>query len=61
MNRLGVVSSYVGFILTVIGLVVGFYNLPTGDGEKIGFWLGLVPAGFVLLLVGVATTQLTKK
>jgi uncharacterized membrane protein len=61
MNRLGVVSSYVGFFLTVIGLAVGFYNLPTGDSEKIGFWLSLVPAGFILLLVGIATTQLTKK
>ncbi|MDD5403280.1 MAG: hypothetical protein PHZ14_01945 [Sulfuricella sp.] len=61
MNRLGVVSSYVGFFFTVIGLVAGFYSLPTGDGEKIGFWLSFVPAGFVLLLVGLATTQLTKK
>jgi hypothetical protein len=61
MNRLGVVSSYVGLFCTVIGLVVGSYNLPTGDSEKIGFWLSLVPAGFILLLVGVATTQLTKK
>jgi hypothetical protein len=61
MNRLGVVSSYVGFFCTVIGLAVGFYVLPTGDSEKIGFWLSLVPAGFILLLVGIATTQLTKK
>ena len=61
MNRLGVISSYLGFIFTVIGLAAGFYNLPTGDSEKIGFWLSLVPTGFVLLLAGITTTQLTKK
>jgi hypothetical protein len=61
MNRLGVFASYVGFICTAVGLAVGFYHLPSGDGEKIGFWLAWVPVGFVLLLAGLTTTQLMKK
>lgn len=61
MNRLGVISSYVGFFFAVVGLVIGFYNLPTGDSEAIGFWLAWVPVGFVLLLAGVTMTQLSRK
>jgi uncharacterized membrane protein len=61
MNQLGVVASYLGFFCTVVGLAVGFYNLPTGDSEIIFFWLAWVPVGFILLLMGITTTQLTKK
>lgn len=61
MNRLGVAASYLGFFCTVVGLVAGFYNLPSGDSEIIGFWLAWVPVGFILLLTGITTTQLTKK
>jgi hypothetical protein len=61
MNRLGVVTSYLGFFCTIVGLAVGFYNLPSGDSEIIVFWLSWVPVGFILLLTGITTTQLTKK
>lgn len=61
MNRFGVALSYLGFFCTVVGLAVGFYNLSSGDSEIIGFWLAWVPVGFILLLTGITTTQLTKK
>lgn len=61
MNQMGVAISYLGFFCTVVGLVVGFYKLPSGDSEIIGFWLAWVPVGFILLLTGITTTQLTKK
>jgi formate hydrogenlyase subunit 3/multisubunit Na+/H+ antiporter MnhD subunit len=58
---LGVVSSYLGFILALVGLVAGFYSLPSGNSETIGFWLSWVPIGFILLLAGITATQLSKK
>lgn len=61
MVRLGVFASYVGFFCAVVGLTVGFYYLPSGDSDKIGFWLAWVPVGFLLLLAGLTTTQLLKK
>ncbi len=61
MHRIGVVFVWVGIISSAIGLVLGFADLSGGDGDKIGFWLNLVPVGFVFLLMGTAMTQLSKK
>jgi uncharacterized membrane protein len=61
VQRLGVISVWVGIVATAVGLIVGFIKLPTGDEAQAGPWLALVPVGFALILLGIAMTQLTKK
>ncbi|MEW6132195.1 MAG: hypothetical protein AB1591_03385 [Pseudomonadota bacterium] len=59
MHKLGVVSILLGLGLSVAGLAVGF-TLAIGRGTG-AEWFTLVPLGFVLLLLGVTLTQLSKK
>jgi len=61
VQRLGVISVWVGILATAVGLIVGFIKLPGGDEAAAGPWLSLVPIGFALMLLGVGMTQLTKK
>ena len=61
MHRIGVISIWLGLIGSVVGLIVGFIQLPSGDEEKIGFWMSLIPVGFALLLLGTVMTQMSKK
>ena len=61
MQRLGVISVWVGILATAVGLIVGFIDLLSGDEAGAGPWLSLVPVGFALMLLGVGMTQLTKK
>jgi hypothetical protein len=59
MHRFGVISVLLGLALSVVGLVVGFtLAIGSGTGEQ---WFTLVPFGFVLLLLGVTLTQLSRK
>jgi hypothetical protein len=59
MHKLGVISVLLGLAFSVAGLVVGFtLAIGRGTGEE---WFTLVPFGFVLLLLGVTLTQLSKK
>ena len=60
MHRLGVITTLLGLILSVVGLIVGFWKMLNGS-EYAEIWLGLVPLGFVGLLLGVTLTQLSKK
>jgi hypothetical protein len=60
MHKLGVITTLLGLILSVVGLIVGFWKMLNGI-ENAEVWLGLVPLGFVGLLLGVAMTQLSKK
>ena len=61
MHRVGVVSVWAGLISSAVGLVAGFMALPSGEEEKIGFWISFVPLGFMLLLLGTVLTQLSGK
>ena len=61
VQRLGVIAVWVGILATAVGLIVGFVELFGGDESGAGPWLGLVPAGFALILFGIAATQLTKR
>ena len=61
MHRIGVTFVWTGIISTAVGLIVGFAQLPSGDGEKVGFWLAMIPVGFLLLMVGMTITQLGRK
>ncbi len=59
MHKLGVISVLTGLVLSVVGLISGFF-LMISEGTGMD-WLNLVPVGFVLLLLGVTLTQLGKK
>jgi hypothetical protein len=60
MHKLGVTTTLLGLILSIVGLIVGFWKMLHGM-EMAEFWLGLVPLGFVALLLGVTLTQLSDK
>ncbi len=60
MHKLGVITTWLGLILTVAGLLVGFFKL-FGHHDSALFWLSLVPFGFIGLLLGVTMTQLSRR
>ena len=59
MHQAGRVTIYIGITLTAIGLVIGFTTMFMGHDDDAKVFIGLVPIGFVLLLVGTVTTQLS--
>ena len=60
MHKLGVTTTLLGLILSIVGLVVGFWEMLHGNGNA-DFWLSLTPYGFVALFLGVTITQLSPK
>ena len=60
MHKLGVITTLMGLILSVVGLIVGFWKMVNGS-ENAEVWISLVPLGFVGLLLGVTLTQLSSK
>jgi uncharacterized membrane protein len=60
MHKLGVITTLLGLILSVVGLVVGFWKMLNGS-ENAEIWISLVPLGFVGLFLGVTMTQLSNK
>jgi uncharacterized membrane protein YfcA len=60
MHKLGVITTLLALILSVAGLIVGFWKMLNGS-ENAEVWLALVPLGFVGLLLGVTLTQLSDK
>ncbi len=60
MHKLGVIFTLLGLALSVVGLIVGFWEMAHG-AEESEMWLMLVPFGFVGLLLGVTLTQLSRK
>lgn len=60
MHKLGVIFTLLGLTLSVVGLIVGFWEMANG-AEEGEVWLMLVPFGFVGLLLGVTLTQLSRK
>ena len=60
MHRLGVITTLLGLILSVVGLIVGFWKMLNGS-ENAEVWISLVPLGFVALLLGVTLTQISRK
>jgi hypothetical protein len=60
MHRLGVITTLLGLILSVVGLIVGFWKMLNGS-ENAEVWISLVPLGFVGLLLGVTLTQLSNR
>ena len=60
MHKLGVLTTLLGLILSIVGLVVGFWKMLHGS-ENAEVWISLIPLGFVGLFVGVTLTQLSNK
>ena len=61
MHRIGIITVWIGLLSSAIGLIAGFTSFSSGDEDKIGFWLSLVPVGFALLLLGTVMTQMSPK
>ena len=61
MKLFGIISVWLGIIVSVVGLVVGFAKLPSGDETDAMPWLSLIPVGFALMMFGIAATQLSNK
>ena len=59
MHTLGVITTMLALILSVVGLIVGFWKMVNGSEDAIA-WISLVPLGFVGLLLGVTLTQLSR-
>jgi len=59
MHKIGVFTVWLGLILTVFGLVVGFWRLFAGYADAM-FYMSAVPLGFVVLFAGLVATQLSR-
>ena len=59
MHQVGRVTIYIGILLTAIGLIIGFTAMFMDHDDFAKMFLGLVPIGFVLLLAGTVTSQLS--
>lgn len=52
---------WIALALTALGLIAGFGGIALGYQDAALYWLGLVPAGFALLLTGVVMILLGGK
>ena len=59
MYRFGRIAGYLGLVLTVLGIVVGFGALFNHAEELAKVFLAIIPVGFVILFAGVTTTLLS--
>ena len=59
MYKPGRIAVYIGIFLIAAGMIVGFGSMwLDADGKAIQ-WLGIIPVGFVVLLLGTVMTQLS--
>lgn len=58
MHKVGVFTFWLGLILTLFGLGVGFWRLFAGYQDAM-FYMSAVPVGFVLMFAGLVATQLS--
>ncbi|RMG32327.1 MAG: hypothetical protein D6720_13600 [Gammaproteobacteria bacterium] len=58
MHKAGVVTFWLGLILTLFGLGVGFWRLFAGSEDAMRY-MSAVPLGFVLMFAGLVATQLS--
>ena len=60
MHTAGRVAVFVGILMTILGIIVGFSALFMNADSQAVTWLGIIPLGFVVMLAGTVTTQLTR-
>ncbi|MDH5445592.1 MAG: hypothetical protein OEY52_08535 [Gammaproteobacteria bacterium] len=59
MYQLGRISVYIGILLVIAGMLIGFGSMMLDTDGKAITWLGIIPVGFVALLLGTVMTQLS--
>ena len=59
MYQLGRYAVYIGILLITAGMLVGFGSMWLDADGKAVTWLGIIPVGFVVLLLGTVMTQLS--
>ena len=60
MHLIGKATVYLGILMVVAGLVVGFTAMSMDSDSSAIQWIGLVPLGFLMLLLGTVMTQLSR-
>ena len=60
MHLVGTITIYTGIIMTFLGLVIGFGAMYIDSDSSAIQWIGLVPVGFALLMLGTVMTQLSR-
>jgi hypothetical protein len=59
MGRAGIIGIWLGIVFIAIGLAVGFGAMYIDSDSIAVNALGLVPLGFLLLLVGTVASQMS--
>ncbi|HIP68514.1 MAG TPA: hypothetical protein EYH06_07970 [Chromatiales bacterium] len=59
MQRIGRITTWLGIILTTVGLIAGFGLIWLGHHQTAKSFLMMTPIGFLLLLTGVVTAFLS--
>jgi len=61
VNRVGRYAVYLGILMIAAGMIVGFTAMfEDADGSAVR-WLGVIPIGFLVLLVGTVISQLNPR
>ncbi len=58
MHRFGVISLYVGLVMSIVGLIGGFGLMISGEQSWSKPLIAMVPIGFLLVFNGLVTTIL---
>ena len=54
------VAVFVGILMIALGFIIGFNALFMNADRQAVVWLGVIPLGFVVMLAGTVTSQLTQ-
>ncbi|HEC18297.1 MAG TPA: hypothetical protein ENI97_03040 [Gammaproteobacteria bacterium] len=60
MQRVGQIAIWLGILLTLAGLLLGFGVMLSDRASQAVNLLALVPIGFMLLMLGTVMTQLSQ-
>ena len=60
MHTAGRVAVFVGIVMIALGFIIGFTAMFMDADRQAVVWLGIIPLGFVVMLAGTVTSQLTR-
>ncbi len=61
MQRVGRIAIWIGILLALVGLLLGFGVMFQDGADQAVNLLVLVPIGFMLLMLGTVMTQLSQQ
>jgi len=61
MHQIGRIAVYIGILLITAGMLIGFGSMMLDADSHAVTWLGIIPVGFIILLLGTVMTQLSGK